>query len=1069
MAPLVGWSLRSTSLVLGLGAAILLVAAFQLGDARVDVLPESTPPYVEVQTEALGLSAAEVEQFVTVPMEALMLNGVAWVESIDSRSVPGLSSIVLTFEPGTDLMRARQMVQERLTQAHALPNVSKPPQMIQPLSSSSRLMVVSLSSTSLSPIELSVLARWTIRPRLMGVPGVANVAIWGQREQQLQVQVDPARLRAAGVTLDQIVRTTGNALWVSPLSFLNASTPGAGGFIDTPNQRLGIRHILPIRTPEDLSRVAIEGATSTRLGEVATVLEDHQPLIGDASTDDGRALLLVVEKLPAESVTEVTRGVEDALTAMAPGLTGVSVDTAIYRPATFVDQALANVGLTLLIAVIVAALVVVAFLRQLRAVAITVVSVTFSFVAAALLIHATGGTLNVLVVAGLVVALGVVIDDVVVDLHDVVGRMRDRAAGAAGAPEMEALPMGEIVRAAYGRMRGPMTYATVIVLLALIPVFALDGVTGAFVRPFAISFALAVVVSMLVCLTITPVLAALLLRKPAPVQHARRDPIEIRYRALLGGAFRRSAFVLGAAGLVLVAGAGVASLLGGDLRPQFRERDLLIEVAATPGTSLPAMDRIASRATAELRAVPGVERVGSHLGRAVMSDQVVNVNSGQLWVRIAPDADYDATLAAIRRVIDGYPGLALDVDSYLNARAHEAFAAPEDPIKVRVFGPDLGQLLAIGEGVRGAIAEVAGVAEARVNQTPFEPTIQVEVDLDAAFAHGLRPGDVRRSAATLVNGLEVGNLFEEQKVFEVIVVGMPDLRHSLESVTALRIDTPGGAQVPLGAVADVRLVPAPTRIERSGISRYIDIIAGVEGRDLAAVQADVTAALGQVQFPLEYHAELATDESDRLAALARIAVASIAVALGILLVLQAALGSWRLATGSMVVLGAAVAGGLLAVFVTGNSLTLGVLVGCFAVVAIGARNLLALSARVQAVDADEGALAEGELVDAAAERLRPILMTTLATTVALVPVAFLGQRPGLEILAPMAIVIIGGLVASGLLMLFVVPTLYFRMRLPPTPESLAMESPGPRQGGRTSDKGPVPRGAEPRAQPAGAE
>ena len=1072
MTPLVGWSLRSRTIVLGLAGALLVVGFVQLQDARVDVLPESSPPYVEVQTEALGLSAAEVEQFVTVPMEALMLSGVAWVESIDSRSVPGLSSIVLTFEPGTDLMRARQMVQERLTQAHALPNVSKPPQMIQPLSSSSRLMVVSLSSASLSPIELSVLARWTVRPRLMGVPGVANVAIWGQRERQLQVQVDPARLEAEGITLDQIVRTTGNALWVSPLSYLNASTPGAGGFIDTPNQRLGIRHILPIRTPEDLSQVAIEGAPTVRLGDVVTVVEDHQPLIGDAATDDGRGLLLVVEKLPGESVGGVTRGIEDALEAMAPGLAGVVIDTEVYRPATFVDAAIANLGFVLLIALLVVALVIVLFFRQLRAVAITLVSVAVSFVATALLLHATGSSINVLVIAGLVVALGVVIDDVVVDVNDVIKRMRDR--GGAGdrttngaTPVMEALPIGDTLAATYGRLRGPMTYATAIILLLLIPAFVVDGETGAFIRPFAISFALAIVASMVVCLTVTPALATLLLRQPSHLQQARRDPLGIRYRQLLAGAIRRPWVAVGLAGVLLVAGLGLAGQLPRDLTPEFQERDLLVEVAAAPGTSRTAMERIAGRATAELRAVPGVESVASHLGRAVMSDQVVNVNAAQLWLRIAPEADYDATLAAIREVVGGYPGLALSVDSYLNGRAAAAFTSPSEPVQVRVFGPNLGQLLALGESVKASMDTVPGLVDSRVSQTPFEPTIQVEVDLDAAFTHGVRPGDVRRAAATLVNGLEVGNLFEEQKVFEVMVVGVPNLRHSVESVAAMAIDTPSGAQVPLSDVADVRLVPAPTRIDRSGISRYIDIVAGVEGRDVAAVKAEVTAVLRAFEFPLEYHAELGQQEADRLATVTRIGIAGIAAALGVLLVLQAALGSWRLAVASMLVLVLAVAGGLLAGLLTGYGLTLGALLGCFAIAAIGVRNLLALLARLQTLD--DADLDEGSVMPAVGERLAPILMTLLATVLALVPILVLGGRPGLELLVPMAVVIVGGLVTSALLMLFVVPGMYIRIQGTRPLVAIRIEMPALGPGIPVGETLPVRRSIKKRSQPTGAK
>ncbi|MGH8971304.1 MAG: efflux RND transporter permease subunit, partial [Actinomycetes bacterium] len=339
------WIVRSSLtfrlLVLSVAAGLMLFGLFRLPDASVDTLPEFTPPTVEIQTEALGLSAAEVEQLITVPLEADLLNGVAFLDDIRSESVPGLSSIELIFEPGTDILEARQVVAERMTQAHALPHVSKAPAMLQPLSSTSRVVMAGISSDDMSLIDMSVLAQWKIKPRLLGVKGVANVAIWGQRDRQLQVQVDPAKLRENGVTLTQVMKTSGNALWWSPLSFVEASTPGTGGFIDTPNQRLGVQHISPIKTADDLAAVTVEDTEGRRLrlGDVATVVEDHQPLIGDAVGGDSSGLMLVVEKFPGASTTQVTRDVEAALDAMKPGLPGVTVDTSIYRPASFVDSA----------------------------------------------------------------------------------------------------------------------------------------------------------------------------------------------------------------------------------------------------------------------------------------------------------------------------------------------------------------------------------------------------------------------------------------------------------------------------------------------------------------------------------------------------------------------------------------------------------------------------------------------------------------------------------------------------------------------------------------------------------
>lgn len=1028
MKSIIGWSLTFRALIAGCAVAVIVLGGLQLRSAPVDVLPEYSPPYVEIQTEALGLSAAEVEEFVTVPMEALMLNGVAFVDTIRSESVPGLSSIVLIFEPGTDLFRARQMVQERMAQAHALPNVSKPPQMIQPLSSASRVMIVSLASAEMSATELSVVARWTVRPRLMGVEGVANVAIWGHRERQLQVQVDPAALHRRGVTLDEVIRTTGNSLWVSPLSYLRASTPGAGGFIDTPNQRLGIRHVLPIRTPDDLAEVPIDGHPGLRIGDVAVVVEDHQPMIGDASTADGPALLLIIEKLPGEHAVDVSRGVESALAAMAPGLPGITVDTTIYRASTFIETALVNLSLVLLMALVLIAVVIGAFLLEWRAVFVAIVAIVTSLMAAILLLLPLGMTINALVVAGLVIAHIVVMDDVVVDIDNALRRLRERTVD-------EATPVRDALAVALGEMRGPAITATIVVLLVLVPVVALGGITGAFIVPFAAAFVTAIATSVIVGLTVTPALAVLLLAGDRPVRGESRvvRTVQAWHQRALARSIGRPA-IAGAVAIV-IAVAGIVSVAGlaTSLAPTFKERDLVIAVQAAPGTSQPAMNRILALATEELREVPGIRRVGSHVGRAIMSDQVVNIDAGQIWLSMDPGADYDATLGGIRSVLAGFPGLDLSLDTYLSGRTADIAPPPGEPVAIRLYGPELSVLAARAEAVRDAIADVPGITAPRIVSPPTEATVVIEVDLAAAARHGIKPGDVRRAAATLVSGLEVGNLFEEQKVFEVVVVGVPSMRHSLTSVEALLIDTPTGSQVALRDVASVRVESAPTVIRREGISRYVDVLAGVEGRDVAAVQVDVRTALAEIDFPMEYHPEVSTAWVDEGAARQRLIGVIVAAALIAFLVLQAGLESWRLAALLMIVLPVALGGGSLAILLTGGVVSLGSLIGLLGVLAIAIRNQVALVDRFRQLERRGIQPGPSLVLRGSRERVGPVVLTALATCLVSVAILVLGDRPGLELLRPMAIALIGGVVTATLLNLLVVPTLYVHMTTRPDP------------------------------------
>ena len=455
VAWLVSAGLRFGRLVVALAIGILGIGLVQLHGANVDVYPEFEPPAVQVQAEALGLSAQEVEQLITVPLEQDLLNGIPWLEHIRSESMPGLSAINLEFEPGTDLYEARQMVQERMTQAKALPNVGTPPMMVQPTSSTSRVAMIAMSSDTVTTMQMSVLARWQIRPRLMSIPGVANVSVWGLRDRQLQVQVDPDRLRSNDVTLTELIESTGNALWVSPLSFVEASTPGTGGFVETPNQRLGVQHIQPITTSDQLADVAVEGdhKTPLRIGDVASVREDHQPLIGDASVDGAPSLMLVVERFPDANTADVTRDVEAAMAAMAPGLSGIAVDPTIFRPATYLSTALGHLGVAGLVALIVLIAALAGLLLSWRVALIAAVAVPLSVTTAAYVLHLRGETLTTMTLLGLAAALVVVIDDAVGDVAEIsqpAAGGRERTSGVGG----EGRRRGETGSAAVRHRRG---------------------------------------------------------------------------------------------------------------------------------------------------------------------------------------------------------------------------------------------------------------------------------------------------------------------------------------------------------------------------------------------------------------------------------------------------------------------------------------------------------------------------------------------------------------------------------------------------------------------------------------
>ncbi len=1024
---LVSASMRLRALVVVIAVIVMTVGIFRLDDMPLDVFPEILPVTVQIQQEALGLSAAEVEQLITVPLEADLLAGTPWADAMRSESVPGLSSIELTFKPGTDPMVARQVVQERLSQAHANPNVGQPPQMLQPLSSTNRIMMIGLSSKTQSLIEMSVLARWTIRPRLLAVPGVANVAIWGQRERQLQVQVDPARLRERRISLLDVVKTAGNSLWYSPLTFLEASVAGTGGFIETPNQRLGVRHVLPITTAADLAKVPVEG-TTIPLDDVATVVEDHQPLIGDAMNANGPGLLLVVEKLPGVNTLDVSDDIQEALAELKPGLGGIEFDPKVYQPATYIRTSIGNVKSALLLAMGLVAVLLLLLSHNWRAALIGLVTIPLSVLAAVLVIVRSGATINAMVMAGLMIALGFVIDDAIVYAHALLRRLRAGPGTSIFRTLLEAL----------ADVRRPMMFAAAAILLAAVPVLFMAGTAGALIKPVVMTYGVAILASLAVALTVTPALGMLLLQNTQLVRH------ESAFSGWLRSWGEGMSPAASRAGIVLVVIAGIAGLflltrLTIVPAPNFKEPDLLVKWDAAPGTSRWAMNRMIDRVSRELRSIPGVRNVGAHVGRAILSDQVVGINSSEMWVNLDPKADYEKTVAAVEGVVASYPGVDGDVMTFLRSRFGETLSGVDEPIVVRLYGQGQDVLRREADKLRQSLASVPGVADPHVEVESQEPVVEIEVDLAAANAHGVKPGDVRRAAATLLSGLMVGNLFEEQKIFEVVVWGTPQVRHSVTGIHELLIDTPSGGQVRLGDVASIRVVPAPNVIRRENVARTLDVVADVRGRSVAAVSADVRARLRAANFPLEYRAELLGDYARQQAAWQRIAIATVGVAIGIVFILQAAFGSWPLALALALTLPLAAGGGILAAAL-GTAPSLAAMGGLLTVLGVALRQSVLLVGRYRSLRTREGMGFGPELIQKGIrDHAAPIVITAVATAGAVLPFAIFGAQPGLEVLGPLAVVILGGLVTATLYSLCVVPALYARYGARAMPDAVEEE------------------------------
>lgn len=628
-------------------------------------------------------------------------------------------------------------------------------------------------------------------------------------------------------------------------------------------------------------------------------------------------------------------------------------------------------------------------------------------------------------------ALAVVVGDAVTDLAEVRRRLHEqRAAGASPS-------IGTVIAEVVGGVRGPLLYGTLIALLAPVPLVFLDGVAGAFARPAVLSYALALAASTLVATAVVPALSSLILRGDTATP--RTSPV----LRLAGRGFdrtvarwvRRPRWAYAVVAALLAAGVAIAPQLTTRAPlPTPQDRNVLVHWEAVPGTSLQEMDRITAAAAQDLRHLPGVDDVGAHVGRAYISDEPVDVNTADMWVSLSGSADYASTLAAVQRAVDGYPGLRATVENYTQDRVDTVAAegTTGSDLTVRVYGTDLDTLKSTAQKVAQKISSVRGLEQPTVQALPERPTLQVTTDLVAAQKYGLVPGDIRRAASTLFSGTLVGSLYQDQRIYDVIVWGAPQTRRSPEDLANLRIDTPSGGQVRLGDVATVKMVPFPDVLKHDGTSRYVDVDARVSGRDVDAVKGDVQSRINAMSMPLEYHAEVLSDlaavqQQDRTTLLLAAGAAVL-----ILLLFQAAFGSWRLAALAFGLLPVALVGGVVGNLIAGGGLSLPAQLGLFLVLGLSARaSALLISGYRRAEEADPGADRVALVTQVTRDRLGSILLTAAAVAAVFVPIAVAGARAGTEVLSPMAAVVLGGVVTSTLLSLAVLPALYPRLSSAP--------------------------------------
>lgn len=1019
MKKIVLTSLQLRVVVVVLMGLLLITGSRMIQNASYDVFPEFAPPYVEIQVEAPGLSTSETESLIAVPIENA-LNGIPWSIHLKSKSVLGLASVRVEFENGTDIIKARQLVQERLGRvATQLPAVARPPVMLQPLSTTSRVLKIGVSSKTLSQMDMTTQVRWTLRPRLMAIPGVANVAVWGQRDRQLQVRVIPEKLFAHNLPLTKVISAVADA-----------TRQFGGGFIDMPNQRMAIANLPHIYNAEDLAKITIPTANGTpvQLGEIAEVLEGFPAPIGDAVINDKEGLLLIVEKQPQANTLNVTHEVERVLHEMKPGFKDMEFDPTIFRPATFIEMSLHNLNKALLIGCVLVILVLFFFLNDWRTALISVLAIPISLLIAMMILQYRGGTINTMVLAGLVIALGEVVDDAIIDVENIVRRLRLNSLLP------QPLPAFQVVLQASLEVRSAVVYGSIIVALVLMPVFFLPGISGAFFQPLALSYILAILASLFVALTLTPALSLMLLPKryaglhaPAPKEPAVIHRLKQRYEKVLQRILARPKRSFALFSLLLVIGIGTVPFLGEEFLPHFKEYDFLMHWVEKPGTSLEASRRITIQVSKELRSIPGVRNFGAHIGRAEVADEVVGPNFTENWISISPDVHYDSTINKIQEVVDGYPGLYRDVLTYLRERVKEVLTGTSASIVVRIYGSDLAVLENKAKEVGKALSAVNGVTDLKVQPQTLVPQLAVKFNPEKASRFGINATDLRRTVNTLVNGVKAGEIYEDQKIFDVVVWGTNEQRSDIEAVPYLQVDIPTGGRAPLKDIADVYVTPTPNEITREASSRRIDVTCNTKGVDLGTVAGNIEQQLKTVSFDAGYHPEILGEYAERQASQRTLNSLALLSLLGIFILLYADFKSYRTASLIMLSLPFALTGCVFAAWLSGGVLSLGSLVGFVTILGIAARNAIMLISHYRHLEQNEQeTFSMGMIIQGALERMSPILMTALAAALALFPIVFTGNKPGQEIEYPMAIVILGGLASSTILNLFILPLIYWR-------------------------------------------
>jgi CzcA family heavy metal efflux pump len=1009
-------SIARRGAVLVIALAITIYGLLAVARMPVDVFPDLTAPTVTIVTEAHGLAPEEVESLITAPIEAAM-NGQTEVRRVRSASGVGISIVWVEFGWATDMVRARQLVNEKLplAQTQLPPDVPSP--QLAPISSvMGEIMFVGLRSDAHAGHEVRDAADWIVRRRLLGVQGVAQVVPIGGGVRQYQVEVDPDRLRRHAVTLEEV----GHAISTS-----NQNTTG-GFAVRGPQQNL-VRGLGRLRSVEDVERVVVttRDGTSITVGQVAGVQIGPAVRFGEGSVDGTPAVVMAITKQPDTNTIALTAAIDRELDAIQRDLPkGMLLERELFRQAEFIDTAVDNVAIALRDGAILVVVIIFLFLVNFRATAISAIALPISLVVAVIALEWLDAGINTMTLGGLTIAIGALVDDAIIDVENVVRRLRENAAR----PAAERRPPATVIYEASREIRGSIVFATVIVMMVFIPVFFLTGVEGRLLFPLGFAYLVAIFASLVVALTVTPALCAVLLPKLAT--HPHGDSFVVRhgkrgYARALGWTLRHVRVTVIAALLLAAGAAALLPFLGRSFLPEFNEGALTINAVTLPGTSLAESDARGRRIEQILLGLPEVVSTARRTGRAELDEHAQDVNATEIEVRLRrTDRSRAELFAELRRVLGRVPGTSFTIGQPISHRIDHMLSGTRAGIAVKLFGDDLFTLRLYAEQIRRVIAQVEGAVDVAIEQQIDIPQIVVDFDLDRVARAGTHRGELAETMEVALAGKKVTQVLEGQRTYDVVVRYRHEER-DVEELRRLPIDVPGHGLLPLGMLATVRRDVGPSSIAREGTQRKMVVMANVSGRDLGSVVGDIQARVArEVSLPEGYRVVYGGQFESQERASRTLLLLGLAVVVGIFLVLQLAFRSAGRALVIMANLPLALIGGVVAVFATDRVLSIGSLVGFITLFGIATRNGIMLLSHYEHVRRVEGASLDEAVRRGSLERLSPVLMTALCSGLALAPLVIAAGEPGNEIQAPMGVVILGGLLTSTALNLFVVPALY---------------------------------------------